>query len=110
MRRLRNEVISHIGLLPDGSRLVHGLGYVVWELLMNLRHGEIHGEIVVVVVVESRRITVRLPGPIFDSVAKAKLPDARGLETSAWLLGRCGWKWTHHAADGANEVWLEGIT
>jgi hypothetical protein len=107
-RELREKVRREVDLLRGDDHVGDRLARVVWELVTNLlEHGGSTVDDMVFVEIEMSRVTIRLPGPCYDSVTRACCDGARGLDSTAWRLERCGWSWSHRHANGVNEVWLE---
>jgi hypothetical protein len=109
LRQILEDIRGHVQCITGDRELADRLSRVVWELITNLEHAKLDGSAVVVVDLHAPlcRIVVRLPGPEFDSVERSKQPNARGLETTAWRLSLCAWRWSYRRLDGSNEVWLE---
>lgn len=107
LRTLFQEIRRELGARPNGEQNAEHLARAVWELVTNLAHCELPSEASVVIDIEVTGITIRLPGPVFDSVARARVRGARGLDTAAWRLNLCGWSWSHRYVQGTNEVRLE---
>jgi hypothetical protein len=102
------DVRRHVERVSRDRDLAEHLARVVWELTTNLvAHVGVANEATITVEIEGSRVTVRLPGPCFDSVARSQTAGARGLDTAAYRLSRSGWHWSHRHVDGTNEVSLE---
>lgn len=109
LRRLHLEASEQLGVLPLSSSSRVRLAKVIWELLTNLEHAAVaSGSIVFVTISDGPpHIMVRTPGSPFDSVARAGVSGARGLDSAAWLVDLCAWQWSHRYIDGFNEIALE---
>ena len=102
------DVRRHVERISGDHDLGEQLARVVWELTTNLvAHVGVANAPPITVEIELTRITIRLPGPYFDSVARAQSAGARGLDTAADRLWRSGWRWSYRHVTGINEVSLE---
>ncbi len=73
--------------LHEGSEIGEHLARVIWELVTNVvAHAGVHDDDLVRVEIDISQVAVHLPGPNFDSVARANGPNARGLDTAAKRL------------------------